>query len=249
MFKKYLGPIKYLGTAALLVFGFGLIFEPLSEALFSEDTRDNVLVLAIPFVSVFITIILLYILLIFMVALRFNGKIPYRTYRPIELTIIGGILLGIFCLFQPWQVIGYEYGFLLLVGSTIGFIMWSHVRPQSAAAGQSLAPFQMWHHAVAIAVALVVVGVLALNLTENEKPGPPYGYTQRQWDRGLRDEQKAQVEEEAQNTYERYEVPFLIIFSLGPGLYIYFISREVLASVVGKAKNTSQAVSVTNNSH
>lgn len=249
MSKKYLGPIKYLGTAALLVFIFGRIFEPLSEALFSESTRDNVLVLAIPFVSVFITIILLYILLIFMVALRFNGKIPYRTYRPIELAVIGGILLGIFCLFQPWQMIGYEYGFLLLVGSTIGFIMWSHVRSQSAAAGQNLAPFQIWHHAIAAVVALVVVGVIASSLIQNEKPGPPYGYTQRQWDRGLRDEQKAEIEEEAQTTYERYEIPFLIFFSAFPGLYVYFISREVLASVVGEAKTTPQAVSATSSSH
>ncbi len=242
---KYLGPIKNLGTAAVIVFLFGRIFPSLSKELFSEDTRDGVLVRAIPFVTVFISIILLYILLIFMVAIRFNGKIPYRTYRPLELTIIAGILIGIFCLFQPWQLIGYEYGFLLLLASTVGFIMWSHIVPQSAANGKDLPKFELWHHAVAVIAALVVMGVLAYNFTQNEKPAAPYGYTQRQWDRGLRPERKAEIIEEAEDNYNTYEVPFLIFISIGPALPIYFFLREILASALSKASRANQSVAAT----
>ncbi len=243
--SKYLGPIKNLGTAAVIVFLFGLIFPSLSKELLSEGTRDSVLVRAIPFVTVFISIILLYILLIFIVAIRFNGKIPYRTYRPLELTIITGILLGIFCLFQPWQLIGYEYGFLLLLASTIGFIMWSHIVPQSAANGKDLAPFELWHHAVAAIVALVVLSALAYNFTQNEKPVAPYGYTQRQWDKGLRPERKAEIIKEAEHDYDNYEVPFLIFISIGPALPIYFFLREILASVASKENRAKQAVAAT----
>lgn len=243
--SKYLGPIKILGTSAVIVFLFGRIFPPLSKELLSEDTRDSVLVRAIPFVTVFVSIILLYILLIFMVAIRFNGKIPYRTYRPIELTIIAGILIGIFCLFQPWQLIGYEYGFLLLLASTIGFIMWSHIVPQSAANGKDLAPFELWHHAVALIAALLVLGVFAYNFTQNEKPVAPYGYTQRQWDRGLRPERKAEIIKEAEDTYNTYEVPFLIFISIGPALPVYFFLREILASIMSKENQATQAVAAT----
>ncbi|MBI5928670.1 MAG: hypothetical protein HY862_05135 [Chloroflexi bacterium] len=243
--SKYLGPIKILGTAALLVFLFGRIFTPLSKELLSEKTRDSVLVRAIPFVTIFISIILLYILLIFIIAIRFNGKIPYRTYRPMELTIIAGILIGIVCLFQPWQIIGYEYGFLLLLASTIGFIMWSHVVPQSAANGKSLARFESWHHAAALLAALAVVGILAANLIDHEKPTEPYSYSQRQWDKGLRPEQKAKIEADADRTYKRYNIPFLIFISIGPGLPIYFFLREILASTISKKKNMGQVVAAT----
>lgn len=242
---KYLGPIKILGTAAVIVFLFGRIFPALSKELLSEDTRDSVLVRAIPFVTVFVSIILLYILLIFMVAIRFNGKIPYRTYRPIELTVIAGILIGIFCLFQPWELIGYEYGFLLLLASTIGFIMWSHIVPQSAANGKDLAPFELWHHAVAVIAALLVLGVFAYNFTQNEKPAVPYGYTQRQWDRGLQPERKAEIIKEAEDTYNSYEVPFLIFISIGPALPIYFFLREILASALSKERQVNPAVAAT----
>ncbi|KAB2859254.1 MAG: hypothetical protein F9K46_11140 [Anaerolineae bacterium] len=243
--SKYLGPIKILGTSAVIVFLFGRIFPTLSKELLSEDTRDSVLVRAIPFVTVFVSIILLYILLIFIVAIRFNGKIPYRTYRPIELTVIAGILIGIFCLFQPWELIGYEYGFLLLLASTIGFIMWSHIVPQSAANGKDLAPFELWHHAVAVIAALLVLSVFAYNFTQNEKPASPYGYTQRQWDRGLRPERKAEIIKEAEDTYNTYEVPFLIFISIGPALPIYFFLREILASAVSKERQANQSVAAT----
>jgi hypothetical protein len=46
-----------------------------------------------------------------------------------ERVIIGGIVLGVVCMFQPWVFVGYKYGFLLVLFSTLAFIVWSHVTP------------------------------------------------------------------------------------------------------------------------
>jgi hypothetical protein len=31
---------------------------------------------------------------------------------------------------QPWLHLAYKYGFILLLFSTLGFILWSHVTPK-----------------------------------------------------------------------------------------------------------------------
>ena len=41
-----------------------------------------------------------------------------------------GIVLGIFSIFQPWLFILYQPGFLVLLFSTLFFILWSHVEPK-----------------------------------------------------------------------------------------------------------------------
>ena len=46
-------------------------------------------------------------------------------------TLIGGILLGILGMFQPWVFGLYKTGFFVLLFSTLGFILWSHVVPKS----------------------------------------------------------------------------------------------------------------------
>jgi hypothetical protein len=56
-----------------------------------------------------------------------------KTYRQIERVIIGLMLVGIAGMFQPFAVILYRYGFLLLLFSTIGFIIISHISPKSEA--------------------------------------------------------------------------------------------------------------------
>jgi hypothetical protein len=60
-----------------------------------------------------------------------------QTYSRIERAIIALMLLGMVGMFQPVAVVLYRYGFLLLLFSTIGFIVISHVspRPQAADAG------------------------------------------------------------------------------------------------------------------
>jgi hypothetical protein len=61
-----------------------------------------------------------------------------KTYRRVERTIIALMLVGIAGMFQPMAIGLYRYGFLLLLLSTILFIIISHVAPKpetSEAAG------------------------------------------------------------------------------------------------------------------
>jgi hypothetical protein len=62
-------------------------------------------------------------------AVRLNHRVPERTHRLIEYVLIGGIVLGIIGMFQPWIFPLFRYGFYILLISTIGFIAWSHVTP------------------------------------------------------------------------------------------------------------------------
>jgi uncharacterized membrane protein len=60
---------------------------------------------------------------------RLNHKIDARKYALIEFIVIAGMALGILGMFQPFTSVLYEPGFLLLLFSTLGFIVWSHVVP------------------------------------------------------------------------------------------------------------------------
>jgi hypothetical protein len=228
-YRRYLAPTKILGGGALTAILFGLGFQRIVE---SAEVEQTVLILAIPFVAVFVAIILLYIWVIFMVALRFNDRIPYRTYRPIEITVIAGIVLAVVCLFQPWQLISYKYGFALLLGSILAFILWSHVRPQTAAAGPRLRPFDRRHYVIAGVAGIMALGMVTAALATVEKPEPPYGVSQRTWDRRLRPEQKETLKEEAEHTYKTYSLPFFVFLGLFPGALAFFVMREAAAAVL-----------------
>ncbi len=62
------------------------------------------LIKAIPFVAIFVSIVLVFICLIVIVAVTLEGKVPLRSYRPIEYLLIAGILLGVVGLFQGWKM-------------------------------------------------------------------------------------------------------------------------------------------------
>jgi hypothetical protein len=55
-----------------------------------------------------------------------------KTYSRVERVLIGLILLGIVGMFQPIVIDLYRYGFLLLLFSTLGFIIFSHMSPKDA---------------------------------------------------------------------------------------------------------------------
>ncbi len=64
-------------------------------------------------------------------AVRFSGNIARRIYIPLERLIILGITLGILAMFQPWWAGLFQPGFLLLLLSTLAYMVWSHVTPKS----------------------------------------------------------------------------------------------------------------------
>jgi len=283
--SKYIPPIKYLGSAAIILLITGISLPSILGIFLDEDRLQGVLIKALPFLGVFLCILMLFILLIFMVAMRLNTKLPYRTHRPIEVLTIFGIFTGVFFLFQPWQLIGYQYGFLWLLVSTLTFILWSHVVPRSARIEQEypeytnyywagagalilfvgifiqieygayllltsilffilmtylqpvqtrtdheIPPITSTHQIVAGVFGLVIAAIVAGALISVNAPAEPYGYSQRQWDRGLRDEQKQEIIDDAETTFVQFTIPFSIFMSLLPGSFVFFVVREIMAS-------------------
>ncbi len=117
-------------AGALLV--LAVIATPILQAQPREVMASMVLVQGIPFLAVFVALLLTFIYLIFAAAARFTGNISQRFYGPIEAIIIAGIVLGVVGMLQPVDIIGYQYGFLLLLISTLAFMVWSHVTPRQA---------------------------------------------------------------------------------------------------------------------
>ena len=87
---------------------------------------------ALYFMLGFIAILALFITFIRWLSRRLSYKIAYDRFARIERLIIASIVLGVVSMFQPWLFVGYKYGFLVLLFSTLAFIVWSHVTPAPA---------------------------------------------------------------------------------------------------------------------
>lgn len=227
--SRYLGPVKWLGGIAVGLFILAYAFGTWAPGMVSEQTRNSVLFHAIPFFFAFVGILLLYILLIVLAARRFNGKIPGRTYKGMEYVIIGGILFGTICLFNPWSFIPYRYGFLLLLFSTLGFILWSHVMAPQADYDDRIPPLTRSQHMIGLVAAIVLMVVLNAAAISSNAPVEPYGIRQRVWNT-YDDARKAQIAEEATRSFTQIEMPFLILFNLFPGAAVYLVGRELVGS-------------------
>jgi len=129
-------PIGLLISIAILLI-LGSIAGPLIRSNFTEKERAaNVVLEAIPFILIFVAIILTFITLITLVASVLNDNIPRRTHQLVERIIIFGIVGGVIGMFQPWWFLAYKYGFSVLLISTLSFILWSHIRPRRALRNQ-----------------------------------------------------------------------------------------------------------------
>lgn len=118
-----------LGVAVvLMVIGAALI--PVIDSVDPKTKADNVILNGIPFILIFIGIIVAFIDFIILMATRLNNKISEKTYSPIEKALIGGIVLGVVGMFQPFTVVLYTLGFIVLLISTLSYIAWSHVVPR-----------------------------------------------------------------------------------------------------------------------
>jgi hypothetical protein len=123
-------PVKlFIAIAITLV--LGLVAGPVIKAITTQEQQSkNVLLSAIPFILIFVSILLTFISLIYMSASLLNDNISSRLYKSVENVLISGIVLGIFGMFQPWIMLLYKVGFMVLLVSTLGFIWWSHVKPK-----------------------------------------------------------------------------------------------------------------------
>ncbi|HEC23006.1 MAG TPA: hypothetical protein ENI95_08825 [Chloroflexi bacterium] len=131
-------PIGLPITGVILLVA-GLFIGPILHANIPEEKfAENVLLNAIPFILIFVAIVLFYITVIWLVASVLNNNVSHRLYRIIEAIIIAGIVSGVVGMFQPWAFILYRVGFHVLLISTIAYIMWSHIIPKGARPRQDL---------------------------------------------------------------------------------------------------------------
>lgn len=87
---------------------------------------------AATFIIGFIIVLAAFISFIVRLSKRLNHKVTPRIYNVIEGIVVAGIVLGVAGMFQPFSKALYEPGFLVLLFSTLGFIVWSHVVPARA---------------------------------------------------------------------------------------------------------------------
>ena len=121
-----------LFISAIVCLVLGLIAGPLIRSSATEEQlNQNVLLSAIPFILIFVSILLVFIAFIAILASVLNDHIDARVYKIIESIIIAGIVLGVIGMFQPWHMLIYKNGFRVLLISTLSFIVWSHIRPGS----------------------------------------------------------------------------------------------------------------------
>ena len=119
---------KALPITGLILLLLGFLLNPFISTIFTEDQLSkNPLFSGIPFLLVFISIILFFMSFTWWVSNRLNFRVSDKAYQIIEKITIGGIVLGIILMFQPWVFVLFRYGFYLLLISTLAFIVWSHV--------------------------------------------------------------------------------------------------------------------------
>jgi lysylphosphatidylglycerol synthetase-like protein (DUF2156 family) len=229
--------LKYVGVPALVIFIFGLVSAPLRDAIFSPETAQEVLLQAIPFVSIFITIILLFMLLIAFVAIRLHKRISYRTHKAIELTLVAGILICLFSMFQSVNMVGYSYGFLFLLSCLLSFILWTHVTPRAISADDSLPSASQRDLTIGLVAGFVTVVMVLSILYSTGQPQAPFGLRQRQWDSYDEDRQTV-IQDQAMSEFQTIQIPYFVVISLIPGAIIFFVARELTTPKVGGQAQT-----------
>lgn len=114
----------------ILLWALGAALIPVVDSVDPKTKADNVILNGIPFILLFIGIIVAFIDSIIFAATKWNNKISHRTYSIIERSLIGGIVFGVVGMFQPFTIYWYTLGFIVLLLSTLGYIFWSHIIPR-----------------------------------------------------------------------------------------------------------------------
>jgi magnesium-transporting ATPase (P-type) len=213
--------------AIVIVLAFGGLFGLYTDTL-PEAKQQEVLIKAIPFVAIFVAIVLVFICLVVVVAVGLEGKVPLRSYRPIEYLLIAGIILGVIGLFQGWKLFVYQFGFLIVLLSLLLFMIWSHLTPMPLRQSRAMPPLSRTAHLIGIAAALLVWAAVTIYTINDNKPQEPYGLSKTQWSIKS-DEDKAQIKSEADSEYHNIQMPGFAVMSLLPAALVYFGVREIPA--------------------
>ena len=225
--NKYWGYVRGLGGAAIIAAIIGAVFNSAVRPLLSERIRNEVIITAIPFISIFAAVLLLFILSVALLGVRFHMTLPARTHRAVEYTIIASILIGVVALFQSWSIAPYTFGLGLLLFSVLAFIVWSHVAPRNKRDDATLPKFSSRATTTGIIAGLVVAALVFGSFAASSVPREPYGVRQRQWNT-YSDERKAEAREDAVRAYRTAYLPFFVIYGALPGLVAFFLTRELI---------------------
>jgi lysylphosphatidylglycerol synthetase-like protein (DUF2156 family) len=224
--NKYWGYVRGLGGAAMIAAIIGAVFNSAIRPLLSEGLRNEVIITAIPFISIFAAILLLFIMSVALLGIRFHAALPARTHSAIEYTIIASILIGVVALFQSWSIAPYTFGLGLLLFSVLAFIVWSHITPRNKREDATLPTFTPRATTLAILAGLVVVTLIFSSFAFNTVPKEPYGVRQRQWN-SYSDEKKVEAKVAAETAYRTNYLPFFVMYGTLPGLVVFFLAREL----------------------
>ena len=93
------------------------------------DTAAN----AASFLTVFLSILTVYIFLVAFAADNLGGKIPQKIHLMGELIIIAGIVIGVLGMFQAFALDVYRLGFHVVLVSLFSYIAWTHIPPKTVA--------------------------------------------------------------------------------------------------------------------
>jgi len=119
---------KALPISGLILLILGLAAIPAVPNVFSvEQLSRNAILSGIPFILIFSAGVIFFMSFIWYLSNILNFRVSDRAYNIIEKIIIGGIIVGIVFMFQPWVFILFRYGFYLLLVATLAFIVWSHI--------------------------------------------------------------------------------------------------------------------------
>ena len=227
--RSYASILRGLGGSALITAVAGLLIWLLSRALLPRSVRDEVIIQGIPFVAFVASATLLFIMVIALTDHWLHRRIPHRTHRAVEFTLIGGVLLGMVCLFQPLSIAPYGFGFGLLLLATLALILWNHVLPRSARDDPSLPPFTRRSRVVGALLGLLVWVLVFGAFALSGRPEAPYGMLQRRWD-FLSAERQAEAADAARREYFTLHLPALALYGLVPGLVVFYLTREALTA-------------------
>jgi lysylphosphatidylglycerol synthetase-like protein (DUF2156 family) len=224
--NKYWGYVRGLGSAAIIAAIIGAVFNSAIRPLLSERIRNEVIITAIPFISIFAAILLLFIMSVALLGVRFHAALPARTHSAVEYTIIASILIGVVALFQSWSIAPYTFGLGLLLFSVLAFILWSHIAPRSKRDDALLPPFTSRTTTTGIIAGLIVAALVFGSFAASSVPKEPYGVRQRQWNT-YSDEKKVEAQSAASRAYRTAYLPFFVIYGALPGLVVFFLAREL----------------------
>lgn len=127
--KRFRPPYKLL-TIALALLIIGLIVQPITSKPPAKVTATTVLITGIPFLLIFVAILLTYIALIATISRYYSGHLREKIFNPLFYICTAGIVAGIILMFQPFLQQLYTIGFLVLLFSLLTFMIVGHITPK-----------------------------------------------------------------------------------------------------------------------